>query len=137
MYCMDKKMSLEINEKNITLNFGVNAFYEYYKEDSGHDLVKDPKMVLLDTASIELFNIIQSMIWGAYRAELYVTKAIKGEISREDVKYFVMTGDDTLASDLAHKLWSCRLSMSVDEFKELLRKSREATAALAETDPKP
>lgn len=129
-------MTLTIEGKEINLDFATNYFYQFYKEDSGHDLVSDPYMVLMDLGSIELFKHIQSLIWAGYRSFLALTKAAKGEVSRDDVSFFVMSGNDETALALAYQLWSCRRGMTVDEFKEDIEKRKKALEEAGEEGKK-
>lgn len=126
---MNKKLSLTIGEKEVTLNFGANWFFEFYKEDSGHDLVKDPNLQLLDLTSVQLFSYLQSMIWAGYQAECAVSKK-ELEISRDDVKAHVMDGTEAEASSLAWKIVACANGIAEEELREAARKAAEEKKSL-------
>jgi len=111
-----KKLTLTIEGKEVVLNFAPNWFFELYKQDSGHDLVKDPYLVDVDIDSIELFKYLQSMIWAAYEANCKVERKPL-EIKREDVEYFVM-GGVIETSELAYMVTAAYYGVSVDELKK-------------------
>lgn len=115
---MDKKLSLKIGEKEVSLNFGVNVFFEFYKEESNHDLVKDPGLKLLDLDSTDIFSYLQNMIWSGYRASCYISKT-EPELSKEDVRYFVMSSTEDQASSLLWEIHACTAGKTVEELKEL------------------
>jgi hypothetical protein len=122
---MDKKLSLKIGEKEVSLNFGVNWFFEFYKNDSGHDLVKDPNLELLDLRSIEVFSYLKNMIWAGYQAECKMQK-VPTELSREDVENYIMGGTEQQAADLVWVFMACSYGLTVEKLKELaMEKSEE------------
>lgn len=111
-------MTLIIGEKEVTLNFGVNQFYEDYKSDSGHDIVKDPELSLLDLGSVELFKFIQSVIWAGYQSDCFIKK-VPTALTREDIRYYVMSMADTDATEVLYKLLAALSGRSVDELKKI------------------
>lgn len=111
-----QKLILTIEGKEVCLNFAPNWFFELYKQDSGHDLVKDPYMVDIDIDSVELFNYLQSMVWAAYQANCKVER-IPVDLKREDVEYFVMSGV-TPIHDLAYSVTAAYYGVTVDELKQ-------------------
>jgi hypothetical protein len=115
---MDKKLSLKIGEKEVVLNFGVNWFFEFYKNDSGHDLVKDPGLDLMDLKSTQLFSYLKSMIWAGYQSECAINKTPL-ELTKGDVEDFVMSGTENAAVELMWAITACGSGVTVDELKEL------------------
>lgn len=111
-------MTLSIGGKDYALNFGVNAFYEFYKEDSGHDLLKDPTFRLKDTGSTEMFSIVQSLIWASHQSEMYILEK-PVELSKEQIVRFIKTTDMVTVTDLLWQLLACLSGVTVDELKAM------------------
>jgi hypothetical protein len=115
---MEKKLTISIEGNEVVLNFGVNWFFEFYKNDSGHDLVKDPEMSLLDLGSIDLFKYLQSMVWAGYQANCKITKEPL-KLTREQVQDLVMSGSEGDATDLAYSITAASYGITVEKLKEL------------------
>lgn len=110
-------MTLSIGGKDYALNFGVNWFYEFYKQDSGHDLIKDPSFTLKDTGSTEVFSVIQSLMWAGYKSECRVNKQPE-ELLREDIENHVMGCDTESVVNTLWELIACISGTSVESLKE-------------------
>jgi len=109
-------MTLNIAGKDYVLNFGVNWFYEFYKQDSSHDLIKDPAFEIVDMQSTELFKTVQSLIWAGLKSE----SEMKGEacpIGREAVTHYVMSMDITAVTEVLWQIIACVSGTSVDKLK--------------------
>jgi len=111
----EKKMTLNIAGKDYVLNFGVNWFYEFYKQDSGHDLIKDPAFTVVDMQSTELFNVVQSLVFAGIKTEA----AIKGTepLEKSEVTKYIMCIDVADVTDLLWKIIACISGVTVDELK--------------------
>lgn len=118
-----KKLNLTIQGKEVVLNFGANWFFEYYEKDSGHDLVKDPTLDLLDLGSTKLLKYLQSMVWAGYCTECSVNQQVR-ELKREDIEFFIMNGSEADATKLTFEIYAAYRGMSVDELKSLIDETK-------------
>lgn len=121
---MDKKMKLDVGGKSIGLNFGANWFIEHFKRTTGHDLIKESLVEVVDFGSVQFFEYIRNMIWAAYLAECSVRR-LEPELQMSDVEAFVMDTDEQGAIDIFYSVTACRLGMGVDEFKAMSNGTEE------------
>lgn len=60
-----KKMTVTLDSKELTLNFGVGRFYEIFKEATGFDLLDQGA----DFSSIKMNKVVQGLVYAGYVAE--------------------------------------------------------------------
>lgn len=113
---MNKKTSIEIDGKDVVLNYGANYFYEFFKEDSGQDLIEKPEIDVQSLQSTKLFSFTQSLVWSGYQCECAVNR-VDPDFNRQDIKHLVMSKNDTEVVALLYKLIACMSGMSVEEIK--------------------
>lgn len=113
-----KNMILPIKGKNVVLNFDANFFYEFYKEDSGHDLIANPVFDPETLGSTEIFKLVQSIIWAGYQSECAV-KEQATELTKDNIRHFVMSKNETSAMDVLYELISCLSGKTVEEIKNV------------------
>lgn len=109
---MNYTTNLTIEGKEVSLDFGANWFYEHYKEDSGIDLMKDNLKV--DVNSMEILSVNQSLIWAAYQTNCSI-KEVQPEVTRAQVKKFVMSMDLVKAYELFVKLLTAKCGGKLPE----------------------
>ena len=68
---MSKKISVELNGKEIVLNFGIGRFYNLFKEATGKDLLTFSS----DFDTTKLVEVTQGIVYAGYYAECKLNKA--------------------------------------------------------------
>jgi len=114
---IEKKLTLEIKGKPYELNFGINYFFEFYKNDSGHDLIKDPAFENIDLQSTQVFNLVQSLIWAGIKAEAALHDREVSEETREKIRKYVMGLDVLQTVELMNKITECIAGGKIEEKK--------------------
>lgn len=112
----DKKLTLQIGGKDIVLNYGSNWFFEHYKKDSGHDLVKDPGFSEVDITGTGLFGTVCSLIWAGHSAECSLNKKAT-DVARHEVVDHVMSGDINTVGEMLWKIIAAISGVSVEDLK--------------------
>lgn len=66
----NKKMTVTLDGKEITLNFGVGRFYDLFKETTGFDLLDQAA----DFNSVKMNKVVQGLVYAGYVAEEKLNK---------------------------------------------------------------
>lgn len=113
----EKKITVVINGKDVVCNYGVNWFYEHYKKDSGHDIIKDGGFNEVDIQSTQLFETVQSLLWAGILTEASLNKT-EPPVTREDVVYHVMGGTAESVNQLMVDIVAAISGVDATEQKE-------------------
>lgn len=101
------------------MNYGVNYFYEHMKE-AGMDLVKEPYVYIEQSMTAEVYNVLTNLIYSGYLAECSMNRKAP-DLDKEQIRHFVLSGDDESATELFYSIQACRSGMGVDEFKKFIK----------------
>lgn len=114
---INRKLTVVINGKDVVCNYGVLWFYEHYKTDSGHDLVKDGGFKEVDLQSTQMFSVVQSLLWAGILTEASLNK-VEPSVTRDDVCHYVMSGDVESISKLMFDIVAAISGVEATEQKE-------------------
>lgn len=95
---MSKKISVEINGKEITLNFGVGRFYNLFKEATGKDLLTFSS----DFDTTKLVEVTQGIVFAGYYAECKLNKSTP-EFSKDEIFEAILDSDTSFINDVFTK----------------------------------
>jgi hypothetical protein len=83
-----KKMTISLDGKELTLNFGIGRFYHLFKESTGYDLLDLGK----GFDSTKMVDIVQGLVYAGYVAEKKLNKQTP-ELSKESIYDSVLDCD--------------------------------------------
>lgn len=92
---MSKKISISLEGKDLTLNFGIGRFYELFKEGVGWDL-----MTLAEGFdSVRLMEVVKGLVYAGYYAECKKNK-VAPELSKEQIFDAVLDSESDWISEV-------------------------------------
>lgn len=121
----NKVKTLQVRDKNVVVNFGVNYFYKYFLEATGVDLIADG---LVNLGSVKIFDYLAAFIYSGYRAECSLKGEKKIEIKFEDFQHEVLSMSEQGASDLLTECFSLLAGKAEDDEKNVQAQAGEVVA---------
>lgn len=102
---MQNKISIQ--DVELPINLGVNYFYKYYLEYTGHDLLKTPQLVENpeDLEGLKAFELASNLISAGHRAAASLNR-MEPTFSRDDIEHMINSLTGVEAVGLFYKLMS-------------------------------
>ena len=92
---MSKKINVTLNERELTLNFGIGRFYNLFKESTGKDLLTFSDG--FDT--VKLVEVTQGIVYAGYYAECIKNK-IEPLMTKDEIFEAVLDSDTSFINDV-------------------------------------
>lgn len=116
---MDKTLKLQLGGKEVTLNLGINEFYEIFLEETGIDLYKEG---LVDIESIKMVKYVKGFVIAGVKANALLNG---GEVNAGELRkaIAVMNVDETMETFL--RCAAVRAGKTYEELKNQAAQAEE------------
>lgn len=111
---MEKKLNVNVCGREITLDLGVNMFYEIFEQQTGIDLFAG---YLIDIGTIKILRYVKGFLIAGYRTACFKAGR-QPELTDQQIIDYVMGIDPDEATDIFMRCTASRAGCTVDELKK-------------------